>query len=330
MTIVRRKGLGFGSAKGIIGTLAALPSPITAQEWLSWQEASCPPADVYLRWGCTTNIPRSNGGGPRIILNKAGSIHQVTKKGTFASLLATQGLSPTTLLSGSRLIVPDVIPLTGKWVVRPMTHSQGRNLFVMNGSELLIPSTPTLMELNGEWYARPLINKVAEVRVTVMFGKVVNVANKNVKDKTAVAWNADAGSSYSSVRWGEWDMRMCTAAMKAAEMSGLDYAAVDIMVEEGTLTPWVCEVNSGGSVHVTKDGEPTYRAKCVGKAFGWHLQRESYKHWALPIVRQPEGWRDVIHPGVWEKHPANEVVAQTHESVQVSRPEFVSSRGENA
>lgn len=140
-----------------------------------------------------------------------------------------------------------------------------------------------------------------------MFGRVAAVAEKIPEDRDAVAWNHAHGVPFHNVRWGDWPLNVCDAALKAAALSELDYAAVDVMVEEGTGTPWIIEINSAGSLPRNEDRSPSYRARCVAKCLGYHLVSENYDHFPLPAYAS-SGWRDVIHPAIWSNHPANSVV----------------------
>ncbi len=286
LIIVRRRGLGFGSVASIVSTMRETHPNVSAEQWRTWRDESPIFSEgqnvVWLRWGCSTTVPRH---GDDRVLNQASAIHRVNNKGEFAQTLSEQGLGPTVITPGS--IVPN-----GQYVVRPNNHSRGQNFHLFTDP----PSIP-----EGH-YARPLIKKSAEYRVYVMFGKVAAVARKFVDDENAVAWNHALGAHFENVRWDNWPLKVCSRAVHAAHLSGLDYAAVDMMVEGETLTPWVIEINSAGSLPRNEDRTPSYRARCVAKALGWHLDRQDYEHFDHSEYR---GWRDAIHPGVWKNHSLN-------------------------
>lgn len=285
MTIVRRRNLGRGSVRSVQRTL----SDLDVNCWRSWRDSPPSQADVYLRWGCTSAIPNLREGAT--ILNKAEAIHRVNDKMRFAQILAENSLAPSVITPSDT----SGLMSTVMYVVRPPHHSRGRNLTV-------IPSE-NLLGRPGEWYARPLIRKESEFRVYVLFGRVAAVAQKIVNDPTQVAWNHAVGAEFVNVRWSDWNLRLCDTALKAAALSGLEYAAVDVMVEDGTLTPWIIEVNSAGSLPPNEDGSPSYRARCVAECLGWHLTREDYSVMLPPV--EVSNWRDVIHPAIWRNHPLN-------------------------
>lgn len=137
----------------------------------------------------------------------------------------------------------------------------------------------------------------------VLFGKVASVAQKLVTDTSQVAWNHAVGAEFVNVKWDEWNTEVCFRALIAANLSKLDYAAVDVMVEEHTLTPWIIEVNSAGSLPPNEDGTPSYRARCVADCLAWHMKELNFDHFTDDVG--VEGWRRYIHPAVWGNHPLN-------------------------
>lgn len=285
LTIVRRRGLGFGSVKSITQVIQDMnPDPLV-REWKTWRESTPPLSDIYLRWGCTSTIPNSANVK---VLNNATAIHRVNNKADFASVLSENGVGPNLITwNGTRRALQTD---ETEWVVRPLTHSRGRNFHVVSGTDL--------QTFPGQWYARPLIKKSAEYRVYVLFGKVAAVASKaRPEDPNQHAWNHALGCEFSNVRWDDWPLQTCHVAMQGARLSGLDYAAVDMMVEEETGRSYVIEINSAGSLPRNSDRTPSYRARCVAKAIGWHLHQENYDHFYLDS--RLDGWRDIIHPGVW-------------------------------
>lgn len=293
ITIVRRRGLGFGSARGLIDTWRDIG--ITASEWRTWCENTPTPATHYLRWGCTADIPNRERSK---VLNKASAIHRVNNKGSFARVLEDNGLGPRAFFNINELEtfyeVSDE-PVPSRFIHRPHRHSRGRCMTVFNYVGLL----PRL----GEGYIRPLIDKEAEYRVYVVCGKAVSVARKTPpEDETQIAWNHALGCEFTNVRWDDWDTRMVGAAIAAARLSGLEYAAVDMMVERGTSVPYTIEINSAGSLPPNEDGTPSYRARCVARGLAWHIFNCDF---TLLSSNEGEGWRRYIHPVIWSRHPLN-------------------------
>lgn len=294
VTFVRRRALGRGSSRTVRQVMTE-ERGIQSYDWRTWRENTPPNTDVYIRWGCTANVP--NG---RKVLNKAEAIHKVNNKAQFAARLAVDGLSPHTQLhDGTHYGVASVDP-NQQYIIRPRFHSRGRNIHTIPFRQVS-SFQPTSASWRQGWYARPLINKSAEFRVYVMFGRIVSIAQKIPTNPDAVAWNHSLGSVFQNVRWDGWTPEVCLVALHASSMSLLDYAAVDVMVEEGTNRAYIIEINSAGSLPPNEDGTPTYRAQCVAKALAYHLDIESYSH--FEEVNVFNNWRDVIHPAIWDNHP---------------------------
>lgn len=217
-------------------------------------------------------------------------------KATFASTLGEVGLGPDTLVV-RRDAYRKISALEGTYVMRPDKHSRGRNLVCGDKDTL----TAALNANPSKWlggYVRPLIQKKDEYRVYVVQGRVASVAKKIPEDRSAVAWNHALGATFENVRWDDWNSHMLDVAIKGAALSGLYYAAVDVMVEEDTLRPWIIEINSAGSLPRNEDGSPSYRARCVAKSLAWSLKNSSFDPLGLD---EYSGWRHYIHPGVWRR-----------------------------
>jgi glutathione synthase/RimK-type ligase-like ATP-grasp enzyme len=257
-------------------------------EWSTKQKSN-----VLLRWGCTSTLPLELSDA--VILNKANSIHRVNNKKEFAQALAAIELSTPVITAETST----GLMTTETYVVRPTHHSQGRNLKVLTYQGVM----SILSSGRTSWYARRLVKKAAEYRVYVLFGKVASIARKVVTDETQVAWNHAVGAEFINVKWDEWPLYVSEKAIQAAKLSGLDYAAVDVMVEERTATPWIIEVNSAGSLPPNDDGTPSYRARCVADCLAWHIKRDDYEF--RNITTMTSNWRDVIHPAVWSNHADN-------------------------
>lgn len=146
--------------------------------------------------------------------------------------------------------------------------------------------------LSGGWYASKLVDKVAEYRVYVMKGRVVTVAKKTPADPSAVAWNVAQGGRFDVVRWGEWPMAAVEVAVKAFNLSDLDFGGVDVMVDRDGKA-YCIEINSAPSLPLLSDGSVSYRQQCMAKAFLYtYDNREGMECDGF------NNWREVIHPAV--------------------------------
>jgi glutathione synthase/RimK-type ligase-like ATP-grasp enzyme len=140
----------------------------------------------------------------------------------------------------------------------------------------------------GFGYISDYIPKVREVRVFVAQGRVVWVAEKTPADPTAHAWNVAQGGRFDNVRWSEWPINACVAAIRAARALNVDFAGVDVMMDaEGN--PYVLEANSAPSQ------TSPYRQLCSAKAFKW-----MYYNGKAPIHYRTGAltWKELIHPAL--------------------------------
>lgn len=173
--------------------------------------------------------------------------------------------------------------------MRTATHSQGRNLWLVNSLEELVQVTSNL----SDWYASEFIDKVAEYRAYVVNGKIATVAKKTPADPRQVAWNVAQGGRFDVVRWSEWPLEVCRVAIEAFKFSGLDFGGVDVMVDrEGRA--YVIEINSAPSLPSLSDGSVSYRQKCMAKCFKYIYDNGNDWMDTTTINR----WQDVIHPAV--------------------------------
>lgn len=278
--ILRRRKLGRGSSKGI--TDASTTGISTVRNWKDRFPANL---STVFRWGCTSSLGR----GDVTVVNTAESIHWCADKKQGRLDMQAAGVKvPFTIdhleLDSSRVIDLGEELFSKDWVSRPVTHSQGRNLFVGN----LVDAGYWLQSNHGDGYHSLKIDKVAEYRVFVCQNRAVWVAKKTPGNPDDVAWNVAQGGRFDNVRWGEWPMAVVVEAMKAANVSGTDFCGVDVMVDaEGN--PYVLEVNSAPSQ------TSPYRQQCVAKAFDY-IVNNGKQH--FPDVDNVRGWRDVIHPAL--------------------------------
>lgn len=245
-----------------------------------------PETDGYVfRWGCTSEVP----GNPKII-NKVAAINEVNNKALFRKKLADAGLAPKTSLSYQEALGWfNNYNGENKVVVRRAYHAQGRHLHVCSNDIQLHAACARYG--SGNYYISELINKTAEYRVCVAFGRVAWVANKRPHDPSQVAWNvAQGGSAFENVQWNNWPLRVVKTAVKAMALSSLDIGGVDVMVDaEGKC--YVLEINSAMSL------TSPYRQQSIAKVFDY-VVRNGRDH--IPLVEQLGDWKKFIHPALSE------------------------------
>ena len=272
-TIIRRKRLGMSSVKGICEA---------SKKGIQWvrNDKRLPPDDLYIRWGCVSNVPTRN------VLNTAASIRQVSNKLEFRRTLEEYELCPATWFDYND--VPDDCVNSGV-IVRTKTHHQGRGLWLIHGREDL--KERCLLMGKGNYYLSIFVRKVAEYRVFVVQGRAVCVAQKTPANPDAIAWNVNKGGRFDNVRWRDWNVKAVSTAIEAFNLSGLDFGGVDVMEDiNGDCT--VLEINSAPSL------TSPYRQQCMAKAFDYIVDNGKQR---IPLVKKLGAYLKFIHPCIDNK-----------------------------
>lgn len=277
--ILRRRKLGRTSCREIAACMQQAIEVIR-------NDKDIPAAKHVFRWGTTSNVPKCDG---QVIYNSAASIHWCADKKAGRLAMQEAGIPvPKTWGSETEFgegVYPWGYPAADdgdRYVARKSRHAQGRDL--VHGTAATVAAA---LDAWGDGYISELIDKVAEYRVFVCQGRVVWVAQKKPGNPDQVAWNVAQGGEFSNVRWGEWHMPSCRAAILAALLSKTDFCGVDVMVDADG-NPYVLEVNSAPSQ------TSPYRQSCVAKAFDYMIQNGKE---VIPC-EQFKKWRDVVHPAI--------------------------------
>ena len=278
--ILRRRGLGMTSCREIANQ--------TKNDVVAVRNDQGIPTnlDLCIRWGCTSVLNTEN------VLNTARAIHQVNDKTGFRRVLETsnEGLAPKTWFSiqdwqRDAESYPNVI-------IRPHRHAQGRNLlFVNKDNSIHIRKLHRFARKHPNYYIGEFINKVAEFRVFVVSGKAVAVAEKTPENPEAIAWNVAKGGRFDNVNWDNWNLKAVDYAIKAFNMTDLDFGGVDVMVDKDN-NAFILEINSAPSL------TSPYRQQCMAKAFDYIIDNGKDK---LSVIQKSKNYRDFIHPAILKK-----------------------------
>lgn len=320
LLILRRQHLGRSSAVGLNQVLTTLGVPVFDMRNDEEYRGDTLPTHV-LRWGCTSSITDIRGldDCPTVpVLNKASSIHIVNNKSDFLNKLnmTLPHASPAPTILPARVSrrwehgrlhigqFPLMLNGEGPFILRPHRHAQGRHVYkfsTMAELRSILRRKPRTFHDGG--YIRPFIDKVKEVRVYVVNGKVVTVANKTPSDPSAIAWNVAQGGRFDVVRWDEWPVDACHLAIKVWRETGLDISGVDMMIDRDGR-PWLIEANSAPSLPFNEDGTTTYRHECLAKGIAARYNGGAFDLGEHPNYDQTN-WRSVIHPAIWSNHVNN-------------------------
>lgn len=276
--ILRRRKLGRTSAREIA---AHIPNCVVVRndQGIGGVVIANGIAPHLFRWGTTSNVPAGYA-----IINQAQAIHEVNDKSGFRMKLMQDAPDtiPATFLSINDF---DNSGIGYPVVVRPQRHAQGRHLYLCNNWNEL----QRAVQLCGEgYYISQYIPKVAEYRVAIVQGRAVWVAKKTPADPAAIAWNVAQGGRFDNVRFDEWPLKAVKTAIKAFNVSALDFGGVDIMVDaEGNC--YVLEINSAPSL------TSPYRQECMGRAFAYLIANGKAR---IPLVEARGGYKKFIHPAI--------------------------------
>ena len=271
-TIIRRRKLGRTSVREICNlSQTGIRSILNDRE--------LPSDDIYIRWGCTANVPTRN------VINTAEAIHEVNNKASFRKRCADAELAPPTWLNWLEATYEGgIYPV----VIRKNRHAQGRHLWVIDNAMDLQARAYLLGE--GNYYISSLVHKVKEYRVFVAQGRAVWVAEKTPGNPGDVAWNVARGGRFDNVRWDQWPLKAVRTSIEAFNLSSLDFGGVDVMIDaEGNC--YVLEINSAPS-HTSP-----YRQGCTAKALDWMVQRGKER---IPLIEAKGGYKKFIHPSICE------------------------------
>lgn len=243
---------------------------------------------LVIRWGTTSNVPVNN------VVNTAEAIHRVGDKAGFRRLMMEQD---GVLQNRDKLLCPHTFfedegygagledGVNYPVVVRPRVHAQGKHVYLCNNQAEL---DAAIRRCGAGWYASQYIPKVAEYRVTFVQGRVSWVARKTPADPNAVAWNVARGGRFDNVRWDEWPLKAVRISREAFMLSGLDFGAVDVMVDaDGNA--YVLEINSAPSQ------TSPYRQECMAKCFDYLIANGKQ---TIGVTDQRGGWKKFIHPAL--------------------------------
>jgi hypothetical protein len=224
---------------------------------------------LCIRWGCISKVPSG-----RNVLNKLSSMQMTTDKGGFRRLLQEKSLCPPSwgIGWGAEPIYP--------CVVRPSHHAKSQNFVIANSWSEMFQA----MSRFDTPYCSQLIEKEAEYRINILQGRVLCVIEKSAKDEKDVTFSQ---GTTSILYWSEWPIVGVRLAIAAVQLSGLDFAGVDVIKsKDGNY--YVLEVNTCPLL------EGSYQQQCFAKGFDWVVKngRDRIPTEHITI----EDWKKYVHP----------------------------------
>lgn len=234
--------------------------------------------DVVIRWGTTTKTPKPE----KMVINTADAIRGSTDKGGMRLAANKVGLTARTWGTLAELQKEEDVAAV---VVRPRHHSRSEKLFLCKTYEEL---QAAIKACGDEYYISDYVEKTQEFRVFVASGRAFMVYDKKPKSKSEVSWGCVEQGSLKYVNWSEWPTFVVENAIKAFNLSKLDFGAVDVMVKDGKA--YFLEINTAPEVW-----------QYYGERFADVLSYIVKNGKERLAVKDWKNWKNLIHPAITEK-----------------------------
>jgi len=198
--------------------------------------------DILFRWGSRAYIDLRK---EPIELNKEGALGRCSDKKWFRKeMMKNRGKVPFTVFSTGEL---HKISYHNGIIIRPDHHRAGLNYFRADNYNQAINIVNKEKSVpRGHFYASEAINKVAEYRVHMAFGKILVIKQKPAPENgdPRDPWNhAINEDDWNYIKWNDYNINIVKACHKAANIMGIDIAAFDVMVDnEGEV--FILEANT--------------------------------------------------------------------------------------
>lgn len=169
-------------------------------------------------------------------------------------------------------------------IIRKRRHFAGSNFFVCYN----LHDVKSALAKCHRWYASELIDKAKEYRVFVFQDRVIRISEKLKPKDGSVAWNLAVGGGTRGVQRTKWPIQVALIAIEAANRVGLDWSAVDVIVDKQDKS-YVLETNTAPGL------KKTSVMKQIAKAFLWSSENAA----PIPLDTEKElTWKDIIHPSL--------------------------------
>jgi len=207
-------------------------------------------------------------------LNVPSAISKTSNKRTARRLLQEAKVSvPYTVFPEPNMSTAYYQDVIFPVIARPFRHLKGRDFHVLNTVEELMVF---LWGKNVEdWYVSEVFNKTHEFRIHVAHGKVLLVHQKSFAKGNIMETSEVNSGFWRVLDWSEFNPALCIESIKASEVLGLDYAAVDIMWNAHDNSMAICELNTDPDV-----GTPYVSGK-YAKYFDWAIGNDFPSHFPV-------------------------------------------------
>jgi glutathione synthase/RimK-type ligase-like ATP-grasp enzyme len=214
-------------------------------------------------------------------LNKPSSIFLASNKAESRIYLQNHHIAvPKTEILDNYVLLPVMnYPVIG----RPPYHHAGKNFHVVENESAF---TQFIKTIDLGWYFSEIFEKTHEFRVHCAHGKILQVSDKPLVEGEIRANQAVTEESWKALKWSEFNPKICEESLKAVEVLGLDYGAVDIMWNSKDNSVAICEVNTSPCI-TTEYSSGKYAAY-----FDWLIRHDFPAH--FPIEGKSVFYNDIL------------------------------------
>lgn len=186
---------------------------------------------IMIRWGSTYKTVKIPGS---VTYNSRISTMRANNKSFARKLLADAGVNVP------RAVTPHNQDIRYPVIARPQFHSLGENFVVIKHHRGFIGHYARYAPLN--WYYSEYVDKVREFRVNVAHGKILSILEVP-KGNYTYNWNRTQTDILPVLLEPEqWNLAVIKESMKAVNALRLDFAGVDVMVDQEGI-PYIIELN---------------------------------------------------------------------------------------
>ncbi|NPA97978.1 MAG: RimK family alpha-L-glutamate ligase [Crenarchaeota archaeon] len=177
------------------------------------------------------------------IINSSKSIIDTRDKWRSLLKLMINGVRvPTTIVTENPFVAKDFIEKTGKAVFKPLIGSLGLGSTLIEDPDIAYHISRSLLSLRLPSYFQEYIEKPGfDLRIFVVGGRVIGAMKRVISEgwKTNIAQGAHGIKITEKEYPDEFE-----TAIKTAEILGLEYTGVDIIIDKKTGNHYVIEANA--------------------------------------------------------------------------------------
>lgn len=198
---------------------------------------------IIIRWGNRIKLNNIH-----IVYNTGKSIRQVSNKKNARILMDNNNIKTIEIANN----IEDLQLLNYPVIIRPLKHERGNSFFIGQS-----PSSATNLIRRhfgsfNECYVSSYFPRTNEYRVYCAHNKILyfqekvgvgdmNITSDNIRDINRLDWITIPWDTISN---NQNHINICKECIDASELFGLDFSAVDVLVNSNTQEFVICEINT--------------------------------------------------------------------------------------